>query len=300
MKYENKTVLEQENFMKNIVKKLSKKNLKNTMHRGIVYLITNKINNKVYVGITTLGLKRRWDFHRYSINKLKYPLYRAMRKYGINNFKIEELCSIYNHNKKILIKNLNKLESKYIKKYRSFIPSGTGGYNLTEGGGCENKSVFSIEKQRQSLILRYKNNPNLGKIQGLKLKNLYASSEQMRNQAREVQIKRFKNPQERKNISMAIKNSYLKHPEYGERSSKVHIELNKRRPELGRQHSLRISGKCHPRFNSNIYTFKNKITNEMFTGTSFDFRKKYNLTQSRICLLVNKKTNIHKNWVIID
>ena len=61
---------------------------------GYIYLITNKINNKKYVGKTTKSIKERWEEHLKDSKKEKCeirPLYRAIRKYGIENFTIEEI-----------------------------------------------------------------------------------------------------------------------------------------------------------------------------------------------------------------
>jgi group I intron endonuclease len=61
-----------------------------------VYKITNKINSKVYVGITIQGYKVRWCKHcSDSIHDSTFPLHNAIRKYGIDNFQIEviEVCN---------------------------------------------------------------------------------------------------------------------------------------------------------------------------------------------------------------
>lgn len=54
-----------------------------------VYIITNKINQKIYIGRTN-NLNHRWICHK-SNAKLGKPfgLYNAMRKYGSENFSIE-------------------------------------------------------------------------------------------------------------------------------------------------------------------------------------------------------------------
>ena len=56
-----------------------------------VYKITNKINDKVYVGITTQGANRRWSEHLYRFNsgERDHKIYLAMKKYGIDN-----VCSV--------------------------------------------------------------------------------------------------------------------------------------------------------------------------------------------------------------
>ena len=63
-----------------------------------IYIITNIINNKQYVGKTSKDIQRRFNEH---ISKSKdenniQPLYRAIRKYGIENFSLEllEECSL--------------------------------------------------------------------------------------------------------------------------------------------------------------------------------------------------------------
>jgi group I intron endonuclease len=65
-----------------------------------IYQITNKINNKIYIG-QSVNIKERYAQHvRNSINKnthtYNYPLSRAFRKYGSDNFELVVLeeCSI--------------------------------------------------------------------------------------------------------------------------------------------------------------------------------------------------------------
>ena len=92
----------------------------------IIYKITNLINNKVYIGLTTTELKVRWDNHRQCVKNDPRHLYCSMRKYGIENFTIEQIDSADN------IAKLGELERYYIEKYNSQNPS--IGYNLSAGG----------------------------------------------------------------------------------------------------------------------------------------------------------------------
>ena len=94
----------------------------------IIYKITNLINNKVYIGLTTKSLTYRWSRHLTEGRNLKNqkPLYRAIRKYGKGNFQIEEIDSAPD------IKTLGELERYYIKCFNSEDPK--FGYNLTSGG----------------------------------------------------------------------------------------------------------------------------------------------------------------------
>lgn len=60
-----------------------------------IYKITNKINNNCYIG-QSVDIERRWKQHIKNSSKTsrnsQYPLYRAFRKYGLNNFTFEILC----------------------------------------------------------------------------------------------------------------------------------------------------------------------------------------------------------------
>ena len=92
-----------------------------------IYLIKNKINNKIYIG-QAVNYDRRIKEHqrRYTDETAKSQksyLYRAMRKYGIENFDFSVLqeCSIG---------ELDNLEQFYIAKYDSL----NNGYNMTIGG----------------------------------------------------------------------------------------------------------------------------------------------------------------------
>lgn len=87
---------------------------------GVVYLITNTINNKKYIGITTRNISDRFKEHC----KANSYIGRAIRKYGENNFSIEVLDIA--HSKEELF----DLEVKYISNYNSY----RDGYNQTIGG----------------------------------------------------------------------------------------------------------------------------------------------------------------------
>ena len=99
---------------------------------GYIYKITNKINNKVYIGQTKNLIKYRWQHHLWKANHPEqldtdYPLYRAMRKYGIQNFSIEEIEQT---------NDLNIKEKYWIKYYNSVTPNG---YNCDLGGAGVSK-----------------------------------------------------------------------------------------------------------------------------------------------------------------
>ena len=92
-----------------------------------IYKIENLVNHKCYIG-QAIDINRRWRKHRETYNEPKfpqyeYPLYRAMRKYGFENFSFEVL-------EECLREELNEKERFYVEKYNAFF----GGYNQTLGG----------------------------------------------------------------------------------------------------------------------------------------------------------------------
>lgn len=96
---------------------------------GYIYLITNKINGKQYVGKTENTIDERWREHCNDYQRKyceKRPLYNAMLKYGIDNFEIKELEYLKEGGKL-----LSDREIYWIKKLGTY---GSNGYNATKGG----------------------------------------------------------------------------------------------------------------------------------------------------------------------
>lgn len=92
-----------------------------------IYKISNTINDKLYIGFTTKSIEERWEIHIHDSKYRNYHLHKAMKKYGIENFKIEVISMSPNVE---YCKNV--LEPYYIKKYNSF--NRKFGYNMTLGG----------------------------------------------------------------------------------------------------------------------------------------------------------------------
>ncbi len=95
-----------------------------------IYVVTNLINGKQYVGKTCKTVEEQWKNHLEKARAGKRNhLYRAIRKYGSNVFVAEGLttCST--------IEQLNELEKMWIILLRTY--SLDSGYNMTFGGdGC--------------------------------------------------------------------------------------------------------------------------------------------------------------------
>lgn len=94
----------------------------------IVYKITNRINSKIYIGITTQHLYIRISQHKYIAEKTNdnRPLYNSMRKYGFSSFSFEIIDYASN------IDELNEKEIKYIKDLNPI--DRNIGYNVELGG----------------------------------------------------------------------------------------------------------------------------------------------------------------------
>ena len=86
---------------------------KNTgLYEGYIYLITNKINDKKYVGqtVTTIKNRTRQHFGNYK-SKRKYAINLAIAKYGKDNFMVKEIDKISAPTKTELQEILNEKKS---------------------------------------------------------------------------------------------------------------------------------------------------------------------------------------------
>ncbi len=115
----------------------------------LVYLIICKVNGKKYVGKTTKSLNQRWKEHIAFALKYKsqYLIHFAIRKYGVENFEIKQLCVA----KSDFI--LCRLEKFYIKKLNTLCDNKKG-YNMTEGGESGIQAQIVKNKISKSLLLR--------------------------------------------------------------------------------------------------------------------------------------------------
>mgnify|MGYP001569787640 CR=1 FL=1 len=94
----------------------------------IVYKLTNKINGKGYIGITSKTLESRFRGHLNHCRKgkIRYAIHNSLIKYGVDNF---DKCTLYEG---VSWKEIQVVERALIAEYGTYFPNG---YNLTRGGG---------------------------------------------------------------------------------------------------------------------------------------------------------------------
>ena len=115
-----------------------------------VYKITNKITNKVYIGITNQGSGARYRHHWYESRIGEpSPIHKSMAKYGESNFTLEIIDFADNY------EELKEKEKYWILFYNS--KDRKIGYNLTDcGDGTFGRkhSEETKEKIRQKALGR--------------------------------------------------------------------------------------------------------------------------------------------------
>ena len=115
-----------------------------------IYQITNLINGKIYIGQTN-NIQKRWANHRCN-NDPNMVIARALRKYGIDNFKFEVLL------RGLTPDEANQKEIELIKEKNSLVPYG---YNVATGGkrmdgasrlGADNSNAHLTEEEAQYIL----------------------------------------------------------------------------------------------------------------------------------------------------
>lgn len=136
------------------------------MRTGSIYKIECLTTQKVYIGQTVQHPPiKRWIDHYKETNNSKNELYlyRAIRRYGIENFTFQII------EQNIALESLNEVEIKYIKQYNS--NNSKYGYNLTKGGEFTHASkiteqtvksiIYAIENEHEKTFVE------IGKIFGV-------------------------------------------------------------------------------------------------------------------------------------
>lgn len=116
---------------------------------GYIYKITNTLNNKSYIGVTTkANANDRWCGHKSAIRFGNgCPLLqKAVKKYGEDVFIFQVLIICFNE-------DVFNFEKEYILKYNTMSPNG---YNVAEGGRSGNAFMGKHHSDETKKILSQK------------------------------------------------------------------------------------------------------------------------------------------------
>ena len=132
---------------------------------GLIYISTNKVNGKSYIGKTYDSLECRKSNHKwFALNNLyDVHFHRAIRKYGFDKFEWNIIEDNIDKN------DLEEKEVYYVDKFDTF----KNGYNMTIGG----EKNYSLSEESKKKISDTHRGKKLSKETKLKIsnsvKNLY-------------------------------------------------------------------------------------------------------------------------------
>lgn len=117
---------------------------------GYIYRFTNLLNKKIYIGKTICPLERYRSHLATAFDEdsqcYNYPLYKAIRKYGLNNFSFAVILELVPNDKIYMV------EREYMYKYNSLANIGWG-YNQTDEIFEANSLNSCINKNSKKVAL---------------------------------------------------------------------------------------------------------------------------------------------------
>jgi group I intron endonuclease len=120
------------------------------MGETLIYIVVNTVNNKYYIGQTSLTLKHRWRLHcsaAFNLKQGKCPhFHAAIRKYSPKAFKTSVLIRASSRDQ------ANYWEKMFIKQLKATDPS--VGYNLESGGRAKNVHPETRKKMSEAHLRR--------------------------------------------------------------------------------------------------------------------------------------------------
>ena len=151
----------------------------------VVYKITNLINGKIYIGATQ-DFQLRWRVHRSNSKRKNYPISKAIRDYGINNFKFQAIEIEPDK------ETMYEREKYYIKLYNAI----ERGYNCTEGGIDGKVS----QKTKKNMRVSWRSRPKRSALANEKTQLLKKANRKKKflNNVHPLIIQRLKEIEERK------------------------------------------------------------------------------------------------------
>lgn len=277
----NSIELDSEDIMKNIVMKSNKETSNDTLNpKSGIYKIVNKVDGKYYVG-STKDFNNRWRTHKSTLSKNIHPndyLQRAWNKYGEQSFEF------------IIIELTNSLKTTLLEVEQCYLDIAK-----TEHGNCYNLnyksnggelSEYSIDKIRQKALKR----------EYPSWKEKYTDIERKEKWGKPLS----ENANWRGGVSIKICPCGKKMDYYSttcmecrpnsvgwkgkkhsmESKSKMSIAQKGRNVSESTKSIKKIqnSGMNNPNADLSVYQWKNILTEEIFMGTRYEFRKIHNIS----------------------
>ena len=192
------------------------------MKYGVVYLLTNLVNGKYYIG-QTRNIGERLRHHLAARKDHDYPINRAIRKYGRNSFASDILGEAE------VGEELNNLERLWIA-----ISNATDrhvGYNLREGGSV---SGFN-EETRKRMSIACKNRKPQSPESIKKRADSMRGRKCPEHSAR--MMGRIKSPETCRKLSESLKG----HPISQETREKISVTLKAKKLTMSPEHRIIVS-----------------------------------------------------------
>jgi group I intron endonuclease len=127
---------------------------------GFIYLLVNTLNDRKYVGITTVSVYKRWQGHQDSCKADEMIVTRAILKYGSDCFKVVIIGTASSK------EQLDNYEKEAISFYKSKVDE--SGYNISNGGfstgkhSDSTKMKISETKRSQNLKISQEHKDAIG------------------------------------------------------------------------------------------------------------------------------------------
>ena len=233
-----------------------------------IYLVTNLINQKSYVGKTKYSVEKRWKRHiATSRNSSKSILHKAIRKYTSERFHVQVLAT------NVPEYEIDAMETIWIFLMNTYVPNG---YNMTKGGEggldlCKKSRNKQIEKAKQQW-----KDPEYRKKLSQGLKARWADPEyrkareavytkEYRQNMREAQLRRELNPKYKETMRKKVYDN----PEF---RSKVSLKAKKvsNRPEAKKRLSeLNKKQWSDPKFRQRAHNRQSKLIKKLWKDPEY-------------------------------
>ena len=244
-----------------------------------IYVITNNVNGKRYVGITTKTIEERFASHiRSAKGKWRnYKILRAIRKYRSENFKVELLETV--KTKTLALER----ETYYIKSFDSF----NRGYNMNVGG------TGNLYASAETKLKMSQNNCWRGKKRNGALNPMFGQTHTA--EARTKISAKLKGGQPRLGAVLSdetkekIRKANTNPSE--ETRSKMRVAAQNRSPEtIEKMRQAKLGKKV---YSSRRYLVIHPNGIEEIVNRLSDFATSHNLNLGNLCAVLNANVNIN-------